>query len=199
MNILRLDATARMEGSYSRDLVDALIAQLDDSANVTTRDLSDPISHVDDLWVAANNTADDDRTPDQHAKLAESDALIAEIEAADILVIGLPVYNFGVPASLKVWIDQICRARKTFAYGENGPVGLLKDKRAIVVYVSGGTPMGSEIDFASGFLRHILGFIGISDVRFVAADRHMMDADSIDRARGEIQDLASELKLAAAA
>ncbi len=119
--------------------------------------------------------------------------MIAEVKAADTLVIGLPVYNFGVPSALKAWIDQVCRAGLTFTYSENGPVGLLKDKRAIVFYVSGGTMMGSDIDFASGYLRHILGFIGITDVQMVTADQHMMDPDSLDRAQTETLTLARSL------
>ena len=148
---------------------------------------------MDAEWVAANNTAADERTPEQNAKLSVSDTLISELEAADTLLIGLPIYNFGVPAALKAWIDQVCRARRTFAYSENGPVGLLEGKRAIVVYVSGGTPIGSDIDFASNYVRHIMGFIGITDVTFVAADKHMMDDTALSRATDEIKALAAKL------
>ena len=92
-------------------------------------------------------------------------------------MIGLPIYNFGVPAALKAWVDLVARAGVTFRYTEAGPQGLLTAKRAIVAVASGGTEAGSEIDFATGYIRHVLGFIGITDVSFVTADRLMIDAD----------------------
>ncbi|MEP4195801.1 MAG: NAD(P)H-dependent oxidoreductase [Aliishimia sp.] len=193
MKILRIDSSTRTDGAHSRILMDTFIAELDGVATIVERDLTESLQHVDAEWVAANNTAADERTPEQNAKLSVSDALIEELEAADTLLIGLPIYNFGVPAALKAWIDQVCRARRTFAYSENGPVGLLEGKRAIVVYVSGGTPIGSDIDFASNYVRHIMGFIGITDVTFVAADKHMMDDTAVSRATDEIKALAIKL------
>lgn len=190
MKILRIDSSARTDGAYSRILMDTFISELVSIATVVERDLTESLPHVDADWVAANNTAADERSPEQNAKLSVSDALIDELEAADTLLMGLPIYNFGVPAALKAWIDQVCRARRTFAYSENGPVGLLKDKRAIVVYVSGGTLIGSDIDFASNYVRHIMGFIGITDVTFIAADKHMMDDTAVSRATDEIKALA---------
>ena len=113
--------------------------------------------------------------------------MVAELEAADTIVIGVPIYNFGVPAALKAWVDMVCRARRTFAYTENGPVGLLDNKKAFLVIASGGTDSGSEIDFATGYLRHVLGFIGIHDVTIVDASGLMKDVDaSLSRARGQI-------------
>ncbi|MFT5867729.1 MAG: FMN-dependent NADH-azoreductase [Gammaproteobacteria bacterium] len=193
MKILRIDSSARTDGAHSRALMDTFISDLKNIATVVKRDLTESLPHVDAEWVAANNTAADERTPEQNAKLSVSDTLINELEAADTLLIGLPIYNFGVPAALKSWIDQVCRARRTFAYSENGPVGLLEGKRAIVVYVSGGTPIGSDIDFASNYVRHIMGFIGITDVTFVAADKHMMDDTALPRATDEIKALAAKL------
>src|SRR5690606_32013845 len=100
-----------------------------------------------------------------------------------------PIYNFAIPASLKAWIDQVTRARRTFRYTEAGPEGLLKGKRAYIVFASGGVPLGSQVDFASGYLRHILGFIGITDVHFIAADGHQMDGEAIARATTAIDGL----------
>src|SRR5690606_7995661 len=108
--------------------------------------------------------------------------LIGEIEAADTIIITAPIYNFSIPASLKAWIDQVARARRTFRYTEVGSEGLLKGKRVYIVFVSGGVPLGSEVDFASAYLRHILGFIGISDVEFIAADGHQKDRGAMARA-----------------
>ena len=173
--ILRIDASARKTGSVSRDLVGKIVSRID-GARVITRDLADmPVPQIDEAWITASFTPSDQRTEEQATALALSDELVAEIKAADILVIGLPIYNFGVPSALKAWIDQVARAGVTFRYTENGPVGLLENKRAIVAVASGGTEAGSEVDFATGYIRHVLGFIGITDVAFVAADRLMLD------------------------
>jgi len=174
----------------SRDLADKIIDRIGSDATVTTRDLADGMSLIDEAWVGANFTPADDRTADQKSKLALSDTLVAELQAADTLVIGLPIYNFGVPAALKAWVDQVARAGVTFQYSEYGPKGLLEGKRAIVAVASGGTEAGSEIDFATGYIRHVLGFIGITDVTFVTADRLMLDADgTMAKAMGQIEGL----------
>ncbi len=89
-----------------------------------------------------------------------------------------PIYNFSIPAALKAWVDQVCRARLTFVYGPDGPKGLLDGRKAYLVMTSGGTAVDSSIDFATGYLRHVLGFIGIADVASIAADRLMMDGGS---------------------
>ncbi len=193
MNILRIDSSAKLEGSHSRGLIDRLLQDLGPDGRVVNRDLVDPIPQIDAAWIAANTTPEEERTDAHRKTLALSDTLVSELEAADLIVIGLPVYNFGVPASLKAWIDQVCRARRTFRYSPDGPIGLLEGKRAIVVYAAGGTAMGSDIDFASGYLRHVLGFIGIKDVTFVDAGRHMADAEALPRAEVEIDRLAADL------
>ncbi|MEO1677679.1 MAG: NAD(P)H-dependent oxidoreductase [Pseudomonadota bacterium] len=190
--VLRIYASARRTGSITRELADDIVARLK-PASVITRDLADQaIPQIDEAWAGANFTPAGDRSVEQQSKLALSDALIGELQAADTIVIGLPIYNFGVPAALKAWVDQVARAGVTFRYSENGPVGLLDGKRAIVAVASGGTEVGSSIDFATGFVRHILGFIGIHDVEFVAADRMMLDAEaSIARAKGQVEALAA--------
>jgi FMN-dependent NADH-azoreductase len=175
LKVLRVDSSARSEGSMSRWVADALIEQLrerEGAVEVSVRDLAvGAPSFVDAAWVDANFTPPEQRNEEQKAVLAESDALVAELKAADILVIGVPIYNFGIPAKLKAWIDMVARARLTFRYTEDGPVGLLKGKRAYLAVASGGTAVGSEIDFATGYLRHVLAFLGIDDVQIVAADR----------------------------
>ncbi len=176
-NILRIDASARTQGSVTRDLTMQIVDRLG-AATVATRDLAAGVPLLSEAWVGANFTPADQRTPGQTRELAQSDTLIAEVLAADTLVIGLPIYNFGVPAALKAWVDQIARAGVTFRYTETGPEGLLKGKRAIVAVASGGVKVGSDVDFASGYLRHVLGFIGITDVTFVTADQLMQDADA---------------------
>ncbi|MBO6882009.1 MAG: NAD(P)H-dependent oxidoreductase [Marivita sp.] len=175
--VLRIDASARHSGSESRALTQRIIDRLEPEA-VINRDLAVAMPAIDADWLAANWTPADDRTDAQRQMLALSDTLIEEIKSADTIVIGAPIYNFGIPATLKTWIDLIARAGITFKYSETGPQGLLTGKRAIVAITSGGTQVGSEIDFASGYLRHVLGFVGITDVQFVAADQLMVDAEA---------------------
>jgi len=176
-NILRVDASARKAGSSSRALTDAVIARLAPD-NIVTRDLTEVLPFVTEDWVGANFTDEGERTEGQKAELALSDSLVDELIAADTLVIGTPIYNFAVPAALKAWIDLIARARKTFHYTANGPEGLLSGKKAYVLIASGGTEVGSDIDFASGYLRHILAFVGITDVTVIAADQQMMRGEA---------------------
>ncbi len=193
LKVLRIDGSARKEGSITRQLTDDYLAKLSaagEVASIVTRDTSEGIDFVSEAWMGANFTDDADRTDEQKAVLAKSDEMVAELEEADLIVIGVPIYNFGVPASLKAWVDMIARARKTFKYTENGPVGLLEGKRAVLVVASGGTEAGSDIDFATGYMKHIMGFIGIHDVDVVAADRLMVDAEaSIAGANSQIADL----------
>lgn len=167
--ILRIDASMRKNGSYSRTLSTKLIAQLKDqaSSNVKERDLADGIPIINEAWIEANFTDVAERTAEQRSVLSFSDALIRELTATDTLVIGLPIYNFNVPAAFKAWIDQVARAKVTFRYGDNGPEGLLENKKAYVIISSGGTQLGSEVDFVSDYIHHVLGFIGIKDVTII--------------------------------
>ena len=190
--VLHLDSSARFTDSASRSLSAGVVAHLG-AASVIRRDLAaDPLPQIDETWIAANFTPADIRTDAQTQALTLSDTLVEELKAADTIVIGLPVYNFSAPASLKAWIDLVARAGLTFQYGENGPEGLLTGKRAIVAYASGGVPMGSPVDFASTYLRQVLGFIGITDVEFVAAEGTSVDAEgALSRATAAIADLAA--------
>lgn len=167
--ILRIDASMRKNGSYSRTLSTKLIAQLKNqaSSNVKKRDLADGIPIINEAWIEANFTDVAERTAEQRSVLSFSDALISELTATDTLVIGLPIYNFNVPAAFKAWIDQVARAKVTFRYGDNGPEGLLENKKAYVIISSGGTQLGSEVDFVSDYIHHVLGFIGIKDVTII--------------------------------
>ncbi len=175
--VLHIDTSARRSASTSRDLSAQIVERLA-PGRVLRRDLADPLPLIDERWIAANFTPEAQRDEGQRAEMALSDDLVQELKAADTLVIGLPIYNFSVPATLKAWIDLVARAGITFRYTEAGPEGLLTGKRAILAVTSGGTPVGSEIDFATGYLRHVLGFIGITDVQIVAADRMNVDPDA---------------------
>ncbi|MDW4550622.1 NAD(P)H-dependent oxidoreductase [Defluviimonas sp. D31] len=194
-HILRIETSIKGEASVSRKLTDRIVARLTKSApgaEVTVRDLSAGVPQIDADWIGAVYTPAEARTPDQSRIAAYSDALLDEVKAADVLVIALPVYNFGLPAQLKSWIDHLARKGETFRYTEKGQEGLLTGKRAIVALSSDGTKMGSEIDFASGYLRHMLGFFGITDVEFVAADRMVFDPEAtLKAAEAEIDRLAA--------
>ena len=193
LRILEISASGRHQGSTSRRLTGELIAALESkhgSIEVSRRDLADGVPFVDDAWIAANFTAEEDRDAGQREVLAYSDRLVAELQNADTIVIGVPVYNFSIPAVLKAWIDMIARARLTFRYTENGPEGLLQGKKACIVVASGGVAVGSDYDFASPYLRQALAFIGISDVEIIAAERLNSNFDeSVDAARVQIADL----------
>jgi len=181
LHVLHVDASSRYQGSVSRALSGKFIETLRDEMGepVTRhRDVAIGLPFVDADWIGANFTPAEQRSEQQQQRLSESDALVAELVAADVIVIGTPVYNFSIPASLKAWVDLVARAGLTFRYTENGPVGLLKGKKAYVIIATGGTPVGSDIDFASGYLRHLLGFIGIDDVTVIGADRLMQQADT---------------------
>ncbi|MDP3338963.1 FMN-dependent NADH-azoreductase [Frigidibacter sp.] len=194
-NILRLDASIKPAGSISRRLTDRILARLtaaQPAATVTSRDLASGLPAIDAAWIGAIFTPADARSTEQAAIAAVSDTLIAEVKAADVVVIGLPIYNFGTPASLKTWFDHIARKGETFAYTEAGPQGLLTGKRAIIALSSDGTRFGSEIDFASGYVRHMLGFLGITDVDFVAADAMVFGAEeALAKAEGQVDALAA--------
>ncbi|MEO9514634.1 MAG: NAD(P)H-dependent oxidoreductase [Paracoccaceae bacterium] len=187
---LHFDASARIDASVSRKLSSEVVAKL--GGTVLRRDLSDALPQITEHWVEAKNTPADARTQSQKDALVLSDELVDEMQAADTIVIGLPIYNFGIPASLKAWIDLIARAGVTFKYTQNGPVGLLQNKRAIIVAVSGGTPVGSAIDFATPYMRHVLGFVGIDTVEIVAADHLGAQGDgAIEAARAKLASLAA--------
>lgn len=173
-NILYVTASIRSDSeSVSRGLgqriVDGLVAKT--GAIVTTCDLAaNDLPYVSAERFAANLTPTAERTAEQAELAAIADTLIAELQAADTIVIASPVYNFGPPATLKAWADLIARAGTTFQYTATGPEGLLTGKKAYLAIASGGTPMGSDIDFMSRWLTFFLSFLGISDVELVAAD-----------------------------
>lgn len=168
-NILRINSSARTDGSVSRELSDLLTQALaGDSGQVVVRDLAaQPVPQVNVDWVGANFTDPAERSDGQRETLKGSDELIAELHAADHIVIGVAMYNFSIPSSLKAWIDNVARARETFKYTEDGPEGLLTGKTVWMVMASGGARLDSEADFATPYLRFILGFLGITDVRVI--------------------------------
>ena len=193
LKILELNAAARYDGSTSRELVADLVAALEDrfgNTEITRRDLAKGLPFIDEEWVTANFTSDEERNDHHRRVLAQSDELVAELQNADVLVIGSPIYNFSVPSVLKAWIDMVARARLTFRYTETGPKGLLEGKKAYIVVPSGGVAMGSDVDFATPYLRHALAFLGITDVEFIGAKGADRDGgQALDDARACIAEL----------
>ena len=179
--ILRLDASANPGDSSSRKLGDYLIRQLEQgnpAIETRERDLNTDLSFIDSNWIAANFTPSDERETTQKARLAFSDELIAELKWAEHIVLTTPMYNFGIPATLKAWIDLVCRAGVTFRYGANGAEGLLQGKRIDIVITTGGAPLDSPVDFVSGYLRQVFNFIGIEDINIIGADQMSVDGDT---------------------
>lgn len=176
--------------SVTRGLTARTVEALNENgtATIIDRDLSNGLPLIDADWTAANFTAAEARSEEQNSTLAFSDSLVAEIEKADTLVIGMPIYNFTIPTGLRAWIDLIARARLSFRYTEEGPVGLMTGKKAYIVVASGGTKVGSDIDFATPYLRHALRFIGITDITIIDGS-----AGDIKSAETAIDDLNREV------
>lgn len=182
MNILQINSSARREGSHSTHLAARLVERLrevDPDATLSVRDLSQtPHPVLDEAALGALFTPADRRTPEQAARVALDDALIAEIQAADVVVLGVPMYNFGVPAQLKNWIDAISRAGVTFRYTEKGPEGLLKGKKVYVALARGGKYRNTPADSQVPYLQTIFNFLGLGDVHFVYAEGLAMGPDA---------------------
>jgi FMN-dependent NADH-azoreductase len=195
MNILQINSSARREASHSTRLANRIVERLRDAdpdATVSIRDLGlKPHPVLDEAALSALFTPAAQRTPEQDARVALDDALIAEIQGADVVVLGVPMYNFGVPASLKNWIDAIARAGVTFRYTEKGPEGLLKGKRVYVALARGGKYRNTPADTQVPYLKTVFGFLGLTDVAFVYAEGLAMGADAeqmaIDSAYGQIE------------
>jgi len=182
MNILQINSSIRAENAYSSRLADNLVAglrQQTPAAQLTVRDLAKtPHPLLDEAALIALSTPAEQRSAEQAQRVALDDALIAEIQQADILVLTAPMYNFGIPAQLKAWIDAIARARVTFQYTANGVEGLLKNKQVYVIQTAGGKHSGTETDSQSAYLRTVLGFLGMTDVTFIYAEGLAMGNDA---------------------
>jgi len=186
MNILQVNSSARTEGSHSTTLASALVERIradNPGAAVTVRDLArTPHLPLDESALQALFTPADKRTPEQAARVAQDDILISEVQAADVVVLGVPMYNFGVPGQLKNWIDAISRAQVTFRYTANGPEGLLKDKKVYVALTRGGVYRNTPSDTQVPYLRTIFTFLGMTDVRFVYAEGLAMGPAALQNA-----------------
>ena len=184
MNILQINTSPR-PGAHSTRLADRITARLQAAhpeASLTLRDLAAaPIPFIDGATLGALFTPAADRTSDQAALVAAHDAEIAAVQAADVLVLGVPMYNFGIPVQLKSWIDAICRAGVTFRYTANGPEGLLTGKKVYVALARGGKYRDTAADTQVPYLKVVLGFLGMSEVEFIYAEGMAMGADGIEK------------------
>ncbi len=191
MKILQINASARSAGANSTRLADAITARLvaaHPGAEVQLRDLAaNPHPVLDEPALAALFTPADQRTPEQAARVALDDALIAQVQSVDAIVLGVPMYNFGVPVQLKAWIDAIARAGVTFRYTEKGPEGLIKGKKVYVALARGGLYRGTPDDSQVPFLQSVLAFLGMTDVEFIYAEGLAMGAESAAKAFAEAQ------------
>ena len=187
--ILQINSSLHGDDAQSSRLASDFVAAMDGShqrqgstsptrSRLIVRDLSSkPVPHLTAERLTALSTAAAERTLDQQRIVSESDELIDELMRADVIVIGLPMYNFGVPSTLKAYFDHVARAGVTFRYTAEGPVGLLTGKKAYVFATRGGRYAGTTADLQTAYVRQFLGFVGIRDVEFVYAEGLALGAD----------------------
>ena len=192
MKILQINSSARVEGANSTRLANTVTARLQakhPGATVTVRDLAvTPHPVLDAAALGALFTPADQRTPEQAARVALDDALIAEVQAHDVIVLGVPMYNFGVPVQLKTWLDAIARAGVTFRYTANGPEGLIQGKKVYVAFARGGIYRGTPADSQTPYIQTILGFLGMTDVKFIHAEGLAMGPEAVDKGFTQAED-----------
>ena len=186
MNILQINSSARSNGSESTRIADSIVAKLQTAnpgATLVRRDLAtNPHPTIDEATLGALFTPAEQRTAEQSARVAKDDALIAEAQAADVIVIGAPMYNFGITVQLKSWIDAIARAGVTFRYTATGPEGLLKGKKVFIGLARGGMYRDSVTDSQVPYLKAVLGFLGLHDVSFVYSEGLNMGPEAAAKA-----------------
>ncbi len=188
MNILQITSSLRGEQSESNRVANSIVAKLvaaNPNASVVTRDLArQPHPQLDEAALGALFTPAESRTAEQSARVALDDALIAQVQAADVVVIGAPMYNFGIPVQLKSWFDAIARAGVTFRYTENGPEGLLKGKKVFVATARGGI-YPTDADPQVPFVRMLLNFLGMTDQTFVYSAAQSMGPEAAAKGQAE--------------
>ena len=192
-NILTLNGSPKTEGSVSRDLIERFVDRwcAENTVSVVARDVgTTPPPHLDEATIGAFYTPEDARSDDQQARIAFSDELVSELEAADVIVIGAPMHNFSLPSGLKAWIDHVARVGRTFKYTENGPEGLLTGKKVYVLTARGGNysefSPAHAMDHQASYLRTVLGFLGLDDVTFIHAQGVAGGEDGIRAAEVEV-------------
>lgn len=180
-NILALYTSLSGDNATSTQLAKEWLAKQD--AKVVERDLAgNPLPHLDMTTFSGFMTPEDARNEAQAAGVALSDTLIGELKAADTLLISVPMYNLGIPSTLKAWIDHVARAGQTFQYTEEGPKGLLTDTKAVVVLTRGGQYKDTAFDVQVPYIKLFLGFVGITDVEFIFAEGIAMGEEAKESA-----------------
>jgi FMN-dependent NADH-azoreductase len=177
-NVLQINSSINNESGNSYILSKEFTTKLTSAqlkkgikTNLVERDLvKDELPHLTQAEMAAWMTPETERTDEQSQLANISDTLVAELQNMDTLVIGMPMYNFGIPSTFKAWIDRVARAGITFKYTEQGPVGLLEGKKAIIVAARGGMYQGTPKDTQTHYLKDVMAFIGITDVQFIYAE-----------------------------
>jgi|TARA_B110000003_G_scaffold257620_1_gene276098 FMN-dependent NADH-azoreductase len=189
MKIYQIDSSARKEGSTSRALAKKLLDKIKKPGDeVIYRDLDDEMLFVSGLTESGMKIPENEQT-EHHKKMFElSNKLVAELKASDIIIISVPIYNFGPPATLKAWSDLAARVGETFKYNKDGRrIGLLDDKQVYLVITSGGTKINSKDDFLTPWLKHMLNFFGIKKIDIISADQMAFDYEkSIKEAEDKI-------------
>lgn len=179
--LLQINTSLFAAGGQSTQLANAFVEQWRNShadAQIVVRDLAaHPVPHLNAARVTAFMTPAEQRSPEQQEIVSYSDALIDEIKRADVVVIGLPLYNFGIPSALQAYFDHLARAGVTFKYTENGPAGFLTGKRVLVFATRGGRHAGTSRDSATTHVRSFLGLLGMDAVEFVYAEGLNMGTD----------------------
>ncbi len=187
MNILYVTSSSRGSASYSNRVAANVLDELrarEPGATVTVRDLARaPLPHIGDEFVAATRSPNGPQTDEQRALLAQSDALVDELFAADLIVIATPMINFTIPSNLKTWIDYVARAGRTFSYSEAGPKGLVTGKQVILVAARGGIyAQMPALDFQLPYLKSVLGFLGMTDVEVLEVEGTASGPEAAEKA-----------------
>ncbi|MEE2730989.1 MAG: FMN-dependent NADH-azoreductase [Pseudomonadota bacterium] len=189
MKVLHISSSIHGEHGNSSQLATHFLTQIQQQhpdAEIVVRDLAqDPVPHLDAATFKANITPAEQRTPEQQQLANLADTLIEELQSADVLVLSVPMYNFGIPSSLKAWIDAIARAGTTFKYTENGPVGLLSNTKTYVLGARGGEYLGTAKDTQTPYLETVLAFVGLVDVEFVFAEKLSMQSEQASQIMDE--------------
>lgn len=197
MQILQLNTSARSTGANSTAVANLITERLNKQypqAFFKLRDTAlDPHPMLDEPALNAMFTPVDQRSNEQQARMALDDALIAEVQASDVIVLGVPMYNFGIPVQLKAWFDAIAKAGVTFRYTDQGPEGLLKGKKVYVALARGGVYRDTPNDTQVPYLKLMLGFLGMTDVHFIYAEGFAMGPDAATNAVQEAQQQISAL------
>ncbi|MDB4837447.1 NAD(P)H-dependent oxidoreductase [Marinomonas sp.] len=180
MKVWHINSSGRHEQSHSKRITQQFVDSLASKKNIetTSLDVGAGLPFLNETMIQSYFTPSEDRTAEQKSAIEVSNSIVTSAKAADTWVIGVPIYNFSMPASFKAFIDLLCRSKETFTYTETGPVGLLENKQVFVVVTSGGTEIGSEVDFLTPWLKHCFSFIGIQDVHFIHADKYSPEKDA---------------------